>query len=217
MAGRGSRIWLGVVAALMVFGGGVVVGRAADDPATSPVGGAGIDEVTIGPLFRDPFECSQHPRGQLSQLGDALGSDCRPFGFRRDGRETFPFTYRTDGSTNEDWVGWRADVLAPFEASVESVRVNPVTNQPGTLGEPPASAITFRRDDGVRVIYAHVQDIAVEEGGRVQVGQVIAHVGNNGRAWGPHIHVGAWRDNTPLQIRFDLDLVGRQLGYGQAG
>ncbi|WP_147302681.1 M23 family metallopeptidase [Thalassotalea euphylliae] len=36
-----------------------------------------------------------------------------------------------------------------------------------------------------------------------QAGESIAKVGNNGYSCNPHIHVGAWKDNLPLQIRFD--------------
>lgn len=66
----------------------------------------------------------------------------------------------------------------------------------------------YGRADGVRVLYAHVRDVVVRVGDRVRAGQRVARVGNNGPAWFPHTHVGAWRGTTPLQVRFDLRAMG---------
>lgn len=169
---------------------------------------AAIEQVEIGPLFAGSFICSQHPEGQLPYAGDALGSDCLVQG-GLDGEQGFARLYRTDGSRNEDWYGWGADVLAPFDGIVERVHVNEVVNRPGTLGQPPASMIIFARADGMKVLYAHVSDIAVAAGDRVTAGQVVAKVGNNGFSRSPHIHVGAFRGEQPLQIRWDLRAMGR--------
>jgi len=46
-----------------------------------------------------------------------------------------------------------------------------------------------------------------ERCGRSFEGQVIAQVGNNGRSHHPHIHVGAYKDTEPLQIRFDQHYI----------
>lgn len=53
-------------------------------------------------------------------------------------------------------------------------------------------------------MFAHVQDLRVVEGDTVVAGQVVARVGNNGRASCPHIHAGAWKDDKPYQVRWDL-------------
>ena len=86
--------------------------------------------------------------------------------------------------------------------------MNPMTNEPGEVGDAPASSITFVRSDGSRVLYAHIQDPEVEPGDPVRAGQPVAKVGNNGVAWMPHTHVGAWRGDEALQIRFDLNAMG---------
>jgi len=118
-------------------------------------------------------------------------------------------SYENDGTRNEDWYGWNVEVLAPIASTIESIRINPETNTPGALGTPPASAVQFLSDDGVRVSYGHVQDVRVAEGDRVEAGQGVGRIGENGMAWHPHIHIGAFRDDTPLQIRFDLAALGR--------
>ena len=118
-------------------------------------------------------------------------------------------SFRTNGLTNEDWYGWQEPVLAPFAASVERININSVVNKPGELGKPPASFVIFKREDGTRVLIAHVADVTVKEGDRVTAGQPFAKVGNNGFSRSPHIHVGAWREKTPLQIQFDLRAAAR--------
>ena len=121
----------------------------------------------------------------------------------------WPAFYRTNGARNEDWYGWSQQVLAPFNGIVEAVHVNKLSNVPGTLGKERASSVVFRRADGVRVLYAHVQAISVAPGDSVRAGQPIARVGNNGPSVMPHTHIGAWRDQEPLQIRFDLRAMSK--------
>lgn len=52
-------------------------------------------------------------------------------------------------------------------------------------------------------------DIHVEVNDKVEAGQIIAKCGNNGTSWNPHIHVGAWKGNQPLQIIVDLQAYGK--------
>jgi hypothetical protein len=173
-----------------------------------------IAEVVIGPVFRRPFTCTEHPEGQLEYAGDALGTDCLVIGGVESPTRGFMKTYRSDGAANSDWYGWNEDVLAPFDGVVDMIYANPVENVPGQTGKPPASMIRFRRADGLIVVYAHAKDFTVRAGDRVKQGQVVAKVGNNGFARNPHIHIGAYRGATPFQIRWDLRLMGR-MGIGQ--
>ena len=162
-----------------------------------------IEAVTLNRLHNEYYSCSEHFDGELEALGDALASDCLILGGQLGG-EGFLRPFGGDGARNEDWYGWNAEVLAPFDGIVSAVSINPVTNQPGRLGQPPASRIEFRRADGLIVVLAHVQGVRVAEGDAVRAGQVVAHVGNNGYSRGPHTHVGAYRGDTPYQIRWDL-------------
>jgi len=168
-----------------------------------------IQQVEIAPLFYQPFACIDHPEGQLSDPGDALGTDCFIVGGLRGPQAGLVRLFNGDGSRNEDWFSWRAEVHAPLDGTVTDIGVNPLTNQPGVGGNPPASYITFRRPDGTIVVYAHVMEIRVRKGDRVTAGQVIAVDGNNGTAKMPHVHIGAYLGSTPLQIRWDLRVEGQ--------
>lgn len=168
-----------------------------------------VQDVVIGPVVRQRFVCMEHPQGQLPLLGDALGSDCLVPQLDAGPNGRFPRFYSGDGRRNEDWAGWNASVLAPFDGVVDTVQLNPVSNQPGAIGKARASIVVFRRADGVRVLYAHVQHVSVQQGDSVRAGDVVAQVGNNGPAWFPHTHIGAWKGGQPLQVRFDLEAMGK--------
>ena len=164
-----------------------------------------IESVLLHPLFAADFVCSEHHEGQLPYLGDALGSDCMVMGgLGDDGTSGFMSPYRSDGKTNADWYGWQAPVLAPIAGTVDRVHVNPVLNTPGEMGRPPATLVLLTGADGTHVMLAHLADVTVKQGDTVKAGQPLGVVGNNGFARAPHIHIGAWRGTTPLQIRFDL-------------
>lgn len=163
--------------------------------------------VELSPVFAESYQCSEHRAGELDSLGDALGSDCLVAGGLPDGKLTtsgYNALFRGDGARNEDWYSWRAEVRAGFDGTVAAVRENAIVNTPGTMTPGQAAAVVLARSDGTMVVYAHLQEIRVKRGDRVVAGQVIARVGNNGYSRNPHVHVGAWRNDAPLQIRWDL-------------
>ena len=64
-------------------------------------------------------------------------------------------------------------------------------------------------EGGLHVMAGHLREIRVKEGDRLQAGQPIGFVGNNGNSRHPHIHLGAWHGDEPLQIRFDLRALAK--------
>lgn len=173
-----------------------------------------IEAVVLHPIMNDIFMCSEHAAGELSNLGDEFGKDCLVVGMVPGpaSEQRFPGLFRGDGVQNEDWFGWEAAVLAPCDGSVTSTSENPATNRPGEFPDrdevQPASEIRFACSGGVNVVYAHVRNIRVSPGDPVSGGDVVAAVGNNAVSKAPHVHIGAWKDETPLQIRFDLRALG---------
>ena len=171
----------------------IIAPGSADKPAPLPL-------ATLHPFTDKYYRCAEHPHDELSELGDALGQDCAI-------AET-KTGFTGDGSRNEDYDSWNELLLAPIGGIVTRIRVNPVANVPGTLGKPPASTITFERYDGLKIVYAHVQEIEVKVGEPVVPGQPVARIGNNGMSRSPHLHVGAWLGDQPYQIRWDLRALG---------
>jgi len=64
----------------------------------------------------------------------------------------------------------------------------------GALGR----AIVVQHGRGLRTVYAHLSIIIAREGDTVRQGQVIAGVGNTGRATGPHLHFEVRKNGSPL-------------------
>jgi hypothetical protein len=121
-----------------------------------PITPAVIEAIVIHPIMKGVVLCAEHSAAQKMGLGDALGSDCL-LAQQQEGMGTdAPVTlYRRDGKNNEDWFGWHAPLLAPFDGRVESVILNRVTNAAGRMGKSPATMIVFERADGVRVMYGY--------------------------------------------------------------
>lgn len=162
-----------------------------------------IDWTLLHPPVDAFYSCGEHFARQFKHLGDALGTDCVVQKLVEvDGRR-WSREHEGDGTRNEDWYGWDKPLLAPCDCEVVKLHENPVQNEPGILGKPPSSSITFKREDGVHVLYAHIQKALVKEGDHVQAGQHVASIGNNGYGRIPHLHAAAWKEKTPLQIRWD--------------
>ena len=162
-----------------------------------------IDAVLAHPPVDAFFSCTEHFDGQFKSVGDALGTDCVVTRLVEVGGRVWSHSYEGDGEKNEQWYGWHEHLLAPCTCKVVEVHINSKDNEPGIMGEGHASSITFRREDGVEFLFAHVRQVTVKEGQAVDAGQPVAMIGNNGFARNPHVHVAAWKDNTPLQIRWD--------------
>lgn len=173
-----------------------------------------IESVVLHPIFDAYFFTWEHWEGMNSGLGDALAADCIVAEFVEEEGRIWLRPYRGEGTRNEDWFGWRREVLAPLEGEVVRVNVNPKVNEPGIMGTGSASYVVLRGGDGTHVMVAHLQEMRVKEGDRVKAGATLGLVGNDGQSRNPHIHVGAWRDGVPLQIRFDLRAMGRLRGVG---
>ena len=61
------------------------------------------------------------------------------------------------------------------------------------------------QDENVSTIYAHCNNLFVEEGEEVEQGQVIATVGSTGNATGPHLHFEIRLEDRPINPRFILE------------
>jgi len=162
-------------------------------------------DYSLHPIFNTHYVCSEHYAGQFQELGDALGSDCIVQGFSEFDGKKWLRGHKGDGSANEDWYGWNSPVLSPVNGEVVKINFNKIENQPGVLGKGVASFIILKKDDGLFVMLAHVRDIKVKIGDKVIRGKQIASVGNNGKSWHPHIHIGLWRNKKPLQVKFNQE------------
>jgi murein DD-endopeptidase MepM/ murein hydrolase activator NlpD len=93
------------------------------------------------------------------------------------------------------------DLAVPPNSHVRSVAGGTViyADTHGGFGK----LVTVLHADGYSSLYAHLDEIRVNAGQKIEAGQVIGRVGDTGRASGPHLHF-EWRQEgnpiNPLEV-----------------
>ncbi|HYM81279.1 MAG TPA: M23 family metallopeptidase [Candidatus Limnocylindria bacterium] len=118
---------------------------------------------------------------------------------------------KRDGATNEDFMGWGREILAPAAGRVVSARNDvPDNSKPGVFEGKnlielpnPDMAITgnhvlIDHGAGEFSILGHLQrgSVRVKTGDRVRQGQVLGRLGNSGHSQGPHLHYHLMADSV---------------------
>jgi hypothetical protein len=128
-----------------------------------------------------------------------------------------------DGSTNEQFYAYGAEVLAVADGTVVFAQDGKEDQVPGQAMVPKdfsdfgGNQVILQIADDVYVWYAHLQmgSVAVEVGDEVEVGTPLAKLGNTGPSLGPHLHIGLIDKPSPTTARGlpfvidDYTLVGR--------
>jgi murein DD-endopeptidase MepM/ murein hydrolase activator NlpD len=112
---------------------------------------------------------------------------------------TSPYGLRLRGWSPDMHEG--VDVAAPHGTPVHAMKSGRVEHA-GSWGGYGLS-VMIAHGSNVRTLYAHLSQIDVSEGERVDGGQQIGAVGQTGSATGPHLHFEVWRwgraeDPVPL-------------------
>lgn len=92
---------------------------------------------------------------------------------------------------NHNGVDFRARTPLPVKAPLGGVVT--LADRAGTSDESDGGGleVVIRHDDGTRSGYAHLSEIRVVRGQRVEAGEVFALTGDTGRGTGPHLHMTA--------------------------
>ena len=112
-----------------------------------------------------------------------------------------------DGTRNEDWYCYGAELLAVADGRVIYVRDDMLDEAPM---QPPVAVknsrdfggnqVIIEIEPGVYAFYGHLKpgSVAVAVGDHVAAGQVIGLLGNSGNSTGPHLHFGLLDGPNPL-------------------
>lgn len=103
-----------------------------------------------------------------------------------EGSVTSPYGFRTHPVTGQRKFHHGLDIAAPRGTPIRSVAAGTVVHvgAGGSLG----NNVTVQ-SGRFTVRYAHADEVLVELGQAVAAAQVIARVGQTGRATGPHVHL----------------------------
>lgn len=106
------------------------------------------------------------------------------------GTITSPQGYRTDPITGETSYHSGTDIAVPEGTPILAAADGTVTvaNALDSWGGSYGYYVKLDHGSGLTTLYAHCSSICVTVGQQVQAGEVIAYVGQTGRATGPHLH-----------------------------
>ena len=106
------------------------------------------------------------------------------------GTITSPQGYRTDPITGEISYHSGTDIAVPEGTPILAAADGTVTiaNATDSWGGSYGYYVKIDHSGGLTTLYAHCSSICVTENQQVQAGQIIAYVGQTGRATGPHLH-----------------------------
>ncbi|QDP95622.1 M23 family metallopeptidase [Microlunatus elymi] len=82
------------------------------------------------------------------------------------------------------------DFAAPIGTPIHATGNGVITNAGiGSASSWAGNYVTIKFANGQQMLFAHMSSVSVSAGQQVTAGQLIGHVGQTGRAFGPHTHV----------------------------
>jgi len=127
------------------------------------------------------------------------------------------------GSSNSDWTGFDAEVVAVADGIVVEARDGRADNPPVFEPPPPIGmelpavggnyiVLDIGRSRFVHYVHLRQSSVAVQQGQRVTRGQLLGHVGNSGNTNGAHLHFNVVDNSRQVEAEgvpyvFDAFLV----------
>jgi len=110
----------------------------------------------------------------------------------------WPTSGRVTSAFGRRWDGFHegVDIGAPTGTAIRAADSGIVSFSGWGGGY--GNMVRIEHGDGYATVYAHASRLLVAVNDVVEKGQVIAHVGNTGRSFGPHLHFEIHRQGRPL-------------------
>jgi murein DD-endopeptidase MepM/ murein hydrolase activator NlpD len=101
-------------------------------------------------------------------------------------------SYKTNGTTNEDYYAFGKELFAPCDGEIVLVVDGVKDNKPGELNPVyiPGNTVIIKAINNEYLFFAHFKQytIKVAEGQKVKQGQLLGLCGNSGNSTEPHVH-----------------------------
>lgn len=120
-----------------------------------------------------------------------------PLGKPSTGEITSTFGYRSNpfgnySSENHPGIDFRGNIGDPVKATA-----NGIVEFAGFRGGY-GNCIIIQHDKQIKTLFGHLSKILVEEGQKINTGDIIGNVGNTGRSTGPHLHYEIIRNDEKI-------------------
>lgn len=129
-------------------------------------------------------------------------------------------SYKGDSKSNESYLVFGKEIIAPCDARVAKVITGVPDNIPGETNpdQLTGNTIVLETSIGEYLLFAHLKrgSILVEEGADVLQGEPLAQCGNSGNSTEPHLHLSLQNDvemfnSTGARLYFDRILVNGEV------
>ncbi|WP_194852464.1 peptidoglycan DD-metalloendopeptidase family protein [Nonlabens antarcticus] len=101
-------------------------------------------------------------------------------------------SYKSDGTTNEDYYAFGKELIAPTNGTVVVATDGIEDNIPGQMNtvDSLGNAVVLKTESGEYIYFAHLKrnSIKVKQGQKVVAGDVLGLCGNSGNSSEPHLH-----------------------------
>ncbi|MBZ0112646.1 MAG: M23 family metallopeptidase [Thermoanaerobaculia bacterium] len=146
--------------------------------------------------LRGPSNTSGHRRSVVTLDGAAHNAQRYAIDWARLGEDGQLF--RARGQSNEDWYGYGQSVTAVQGGTVARVidgipdhaPLSPEAARFANRAQATGNTVIVDQGSGRFAVYAHLRPgtLAVQEGDRVETGEVLGEIGNSGHSLAPHLH-----------------------------
>ena len=147
----------------------------------------------------------QFPTVDPTILGDEINGAPR-FAMPVIGKATSGYGERIDPIHHTKSVHPGQDIAAASGTPVGAARGGEITHAgpAGTYG----NLVIVKHEDGFETRYAHLSEVHVKKGDRVETGQDVGAVGSTGHSTGPHLHFEIRKEGKSLDPKPYLPLHG---------
>ena len=119
------------------------------------------------------------------------------------GTITSPFAYRVHPITGKYTMHGGVDIAAEQGSEIRAALAGAVRSAKSDSSS--GNYLIIDHNESLATMYAHCQQLLVEEGQTVEKGQVIALVGSTGMSTGPHLHFEVRLNGNKLNPEWILD------------